>query len=180
MEILLWICTRKSNFMTMLCQWCSHSISQWVSYSKRLTYIFLCSYLCLWYYWTNQNLFSHFSIFFLQMGRSAGFNLGGSYSSHRAQQQQQHAPSVSNSGVSFSSVNNQDLHLHGSDIFPSSNSTYHSQVHGFPNVNETRHLLLCENTSLFFKLWYKVSIELKFHIPIKACLWRSYYFLFLV
>ncbi|KAK2424891.1 putative NOT transcription complex subunit VIP2 [Trifolium repens] len=71
----------------------------------------------------------HFS-----MGRSAGFNLGGSYSSHRAQQQQQHAPSVSNSGVSFSSVNNQDLHLHGSDIFPSSNSTYHSQTSGPPGI----------------------------------------------
>ncbi|KAK7261433.1 hypothetical protein RIF29_27743 [Crotalaria pallida] len=65
----------------------------------------------------------HFS-----MGRSAGFNLGGSYSSHRTQQQQQHGPSVSSSGVSFSSMNNQDLlHLHGSDVFPSSHSTYHSQ-----------------------------------------------------
>ncbi|XP_039031070.1 probable NOT transcription complex subunit VIP2 [Hibiscus syriacus] len=68
----------------------------------------------------------HFS-----MGRPAGFNLGGSYSSHRPQQQQQqqHAPSASGSGVSFSPVNNQDLlHLHGSDIFPSSHSSYHSQV----------------------------------------------------
>jgi hypothetical protein len=66
---------------------------------------------------------------YLQMGRSAGFNLGGTYSSHRPQQQQQHAPSVSSSGVSFSSVNNQDLlHLHGSDIFPSSHSAYHSQA----------------------------------------------------
>lgn len=66
------------------------------------------------------------------MGRSAGFNLGGTYTSHRPQQPQQHAPSVSNSGVSFSSVNNQDLlHLHGSDIFPSSHSAYHSQVYKF-------------------------------------------------
>ncbi|GKV08204.1 hypothetical protein SLEP1_g19868 [Rubroshorea leprosula] len=66
----------------------------------------------------------HFS-----MGRSAGFSLAGSYSSHRPQQQQQHAPSVSSGGVSFSPVNNQDLlHLHGSDIFPSSHSSYHSQV----------------------------------------------------
>ncbi|OIW09167.1 hypothetical protein TanjilG_11305 [Lupinus angustifolius] len=65
----------------------------------------------------------HFS-----MGRSAGFSLGGSYSSHRTQQQQQHGPSVSSGGVSFSSINNQDLlHLHGSDVFPSSHSTYHSQ-----------------------------------------------------
>ncbi|XWS74196.1 hypothetical protein CRYUN_Cryun02cG0195300 [Craigia yunnanensis] len=39
----------------------------------------------------------HFS-----MGRSAGFNLGGSYSSHRPQQQQQHAPSASSGGLSFS------------------------------------------------------------------------------
>ncbi|KAI9195828.1 hypothetical protein LWI28_018488 [Acer negundo] len=72
----------------------------------------------------------HFS-----MGRSAGFNLGGTYSSHRPQQQQQHAPSVSSSGVSFSSVNNQDLlHLHGSDMFPSSHSTYHSQTSGPPGI----------------------------------------------
>ncbi|XP_068311746.1 probable NOT transcription complex subunit VIP2 isoform X6 [Pyrus communis] len=70
----------------------------------------------------------HFS-----MGRSSGFNLGGAYSSHRPQQQQQHAPSVSSSGVSFSQVNNQDfLHMHGSDIFPSSHSTYHSQTNGGP------------------------------------------------
>ncbi|KAM1040261.1 hypothetical protein ACFX13_030212 [Malus domestica] len=70
----------------------------------------------------------HFS-----MGRSSGFNLGGAYSSHRPQQQQQHAPSVSSSGVSFSQVNNQDfLHMHGSDIFPSSHSTYHSQTSGGP------------------------------------------------
>lgn len=72
----------------------------------------------------------HFS-----MGRSAGFNLGGSYSSHRPQQQQQHAPAVSSGGVSFSPVNNQDLlHLHGSDIFPSSHSTYHSQTSGPPGI----------------------------------------------
>lgn len=65
----------------------------------------------------------------MQMGRSSGFSLGGTYSSHRPQQQQQHAPSVSSGGVSFSSVNNQDLlHLHGSDIFQPSHSTYHSQV----------------------------------------------------
>ncbi|CAI0475078.1 unnamed protein product [Linum tenue] len=35
----------------------------------------------------------HFS-----MGRSAGFNIGGTYSSYRPQQQQQHAPAVSNNG----------------------------------------------------------------------------------
>ncbi|XP_027340541.1 probable NOT transcription complex subunit VIP2 isoform X4 [Abrus precatorius] len=72
----------------------------------------------------------HFS-----MGRSAGFSLGGSYPSHRTQQQQQHAPSVSGNGVSFSSVNNQDLlHLHGTDIFPSSHSTYHAQTSGPPGI----------------------------------------------
>ncbi|KAH1145518.1 hypothetical protein AAZX31_15G041400 [Glycine max] len=72
---------------------------------------------------------------FSQMGRSAGFSLGGSYPSHRTQQQQQHAPSVSSNGVSFSSVNNQDLlHLHGTDIFPSSHSTYHSQTSGPPGI----------------------------------------------
>ncbi|XP_040941895.1 probable NOT transcription complex subunit VIP2 isoform X3 [Gossypium hirsutum] len=72
----------------------------------------------------------HFS-----MGRPAGFNLGGSYSSHRPQQQQQHVPSASSSGVSFSPVNNQDLlHLHGSDIFPSSHSSYHSQTSGPPGI----------------------------------------------
>ncbi|KAG2670247.1 hypothetical protein I3843_14G074800 [Carya illinoinensis] len=70
----------------------------------------------------------HFS-----MGRSAGFNMGGTYSSHRPQQQ--HAASVSSGGVSFSSINNQDLlHLHGSDIFPSSHSNYHSQTSGPPGI----------------------------------------------
>ncbi|XP_057509394.1 probable NOT transcription complex subunit VIP2 isoform X2 [Actinidia eriantha] len=71
----------------------------------------------------------HFS-----MGRSAGFNLGGTYSLHRPQQQQ-HAPSVSSSGVSFSAVNNQDLlHLHGSDMFQSPHSSYHSQTSGPPGM----------------------------------------------
>ncbi|KAE9459771.1 hypothetical protein C3L33_08324, partial [Rhododendron williamsianum] len=69
------------------------------------------------------------------MGRSAGFNLGGTYSLHRPQQQQQHSPSVSSSGVPFSSVNNQDLlHLHGSDMFQSSHSSYHSQTSGPPGI----------------------------------------------
>ncbi|KAI3772409.1 hypothetical protein L6452_03595 [Arctium lappa] len=71
----------------------------------------------------------HFS-----MGRSSGFNLGGTFSSHRPQQQQ-HVPSISSSGVSFSSVNNQDLlHLHGSDMFQGSHSSYHSQAGGGPGV----------------------------------------------
>uniref|UniRef100_A0A3Q7H144 NOT2/NOT3/NOT5 C-terminal domain-containing protein n=1 Tax=Solanum lycopersicum TaxID=4081 RepID=A0A3Q7H144_SOLLC len=74
----------------------------------------------------------HFSA---QMGRSGGFNLGGTYSSLRSQQQQQHASSVSNSGLSFSNVNNQDpLHLHGSDVFPSSHSSYHQQSGGPPGI----------------------------------------------
>uniref|UniRef100_A0A6N2M7Q3 NOT2/NOT3/NOT5 C-terminal domain-containing protein n=1 Tax=Salix viminalis TaxID=40686 RepID=A0A6N2M7Q3_SALVM len=68
----------------------------------------------------------HFSI-----GRSAGFNLGEAYSSYRPQQQQQHAPTVS-SGVSFASVNNQDLH--GSELFQSSHSAYHPQTSGPPGI----------------------------------------------
>ncbi|KAM7527848.1 hypothetical protein LguiB_031258 [Lonicera macranthoides] len=76
----------------------------------------------------------HFS-----MGRSGDFNLGGTFSSHRQQQQQQqqqqHAPSVSSSGVSFSSVNNQDLlHLHGSELFPTSHSSYHPQTSRPPGI----------------------------------------------
>ncbi|KAM3303440.1 putative NOT transcription complex subunit VIP2 isoform X1 [Capsicum chacoense] len=72
----------------------------------------------------------HFS-----MGRSAGFNLGGTYSSHRPQQQLQHAPSVSSSGVSFSNMNNQDLlSLHGPDVFQSSHSSYHQQSGGPPGI----------------------------------------------
>ncbi|CDP08978.1 unnamed protein product [Coffea canephora] len=68
------------------------------------------------------------------MGRSAGFNLGAAYSSHRPQQQQ-HTPSVSSSGVSFSNLNNQDLlHLHGSDMFPSSHPNYHQQTSGHPGI----------------------------------------------
>ncbi|KAK4375981.1 hypothetical protein RND71_006658 [Anisodus tanguticus] len=59
----------------------------------------------------------------------------GRYSSLRSQQQQQHASSVSNSGLSFSNVNNQDpLHLHGSDVFPSSHSSYHQQSGGPPGI----------------------------------------------
>ncbi|WCJ41160.1 NOT2 / NOT3 / NOT5 family [Euphorbia peplus] len=69
------------------------------------------------------------------LGRSSGFNLGGTYSSYRPQQQQQqqHAPAVSNSGVSFSPVNNQDL-IHPSDVFQPSHSSYHSQNNGPPGM----------------------------------------------
>ncbi|KAJ4952395.1 hypothetical protein NE237_029227 [Protea cynaroides] len=70
------------------------------------------------------------------MGRSSGFSLGGSYSSHRQHQQQQ-ASSVGGSGVSFGATNNQDLlHMHGSDLFPSSHANYHPQVqnNGPPNI----------------------------------------------
>ncbi|GJU06378.1 probable NOT transcription complex subunit VIP2 isoform X1 [Tanacetum coccineum] len=71
----------------------------------------------------------HFSI-----GRSSGFNLGGAFSSHRPQQQQ-HVPSISSSGVSYSSVNNQDLlHSHGSDMFQGSHSSFHSQGGGTPGA----------------------------------------------
>lgn len=69
----------------------------------------------------------HFS-----MGRSSGFNLGATYSSHRPQQ---HTPSASGSGGPFSNVNNQDLlHVHGSEMFPSSHSNYHSQSSGPPGI----------------------------------------------
>ncbi|XP_047310682.1 probable NOT transcription complex subunit VIP2 [Impatiens glandulifera] len=72
------------------------------------------------------------------MTRSTGFNLAGTYSSHRPQQQQQpqqHLPSVTSSGVSFSSMNNQDmLHMHGSDMFQSSHAGYPSQASGAPGL----------------------------------------------
>ncbi|XP_022944311.1 probable NOT transcription complex subunit VIP2 isoform X2 [Cucurbita pepo subsp. pepo] len=69
------------------------------------------------------------------IGRSAGFSLGSTYT-HRPQQQQQHSSAVSNSTVSFSPANNQDLlHLHGSDIFPSSHTaSYHQQSSGPPGI----------------------------------------------
>ncbi|KAK1437061.1 hypothetical protein QVD17_02846 [Tagetes erecta] len=56
----------------------------------------------------------HFS-----MGRSSGFNLGGAFSSLHPHQQ----------------GSNQDLHhLHGSDMFQGSHSSYHSQASGPPGV----------------------------------------------
>ncbi|XP_039037635.1 probable NOT transcription complex subunit VIP2 isoform X2 [Hibiscus syriacus] len=55
--------------------------------------------------------------------------------SQQFSQQQLHGPSASSSGASFSPVNNQDLlHFHGSDIFPSSHSSYHSQTSGPPGT----------------------------------------------
>lgn len=57
------------------------------------------------------------------MSRSVGFNLGGTYTSSR-QQQQQHA-----TGASFTHGNNQEfLHLQGSDLFSPSHGSYQSQV----------------------------------------------------
>ncbi|KAF6154450.1 hypothetical protein GIB67_028342 [Kingdonia uniflora] len=68
------------------------------------------------------------------MGRSSGFSLGGTHSTHR-QQQQQHAPSVSSGGGSFANTNSQDLfHLHSSDLLPSSHTNYHSQGNGQPSI----------------------------------------------
>ncbi|XP_020113985.1 probable NOT transcription complex subunit VIP2 isoform X2 [Ananas comosus] len=60
------------------------------------------------------------------MARSAGLSLGGSYPSNRQiQQQSTNLP-----------ANNQDLlHLHGSDLFPSSHGTYHSQVQNTGSQN---------------------------------------------
>nr|DAD47992.1 TPA_asm: hypothetical protein HUJ06_017929 [Nelumbo nucifera] len=82
----------------------------------------------------NDNAMSMLHSQHFSMARSPGFSLGGTYSSHR-QQQQQHTASAGSGGVSFASANNQDLlHLHGSDIFPS-RSSYHSQVQsGPPNI----------------------------------------------
>ncbi|KAL0723728.1 hypothetical protein Bca4012_038327 [Brassica carinata] len=61
----------------------------------------------------------------LSMGRSGGFNLGGgAYTSHRPQQQQQHAQAVNSSGVS----------LNVPDIFSSSHLSYHSQTGGPPGI----------------------------------------------
>ncbi|XP_057817876.1 probable NOT transcription complex subunit VIP2 isoform X7 [Cryptomeria japonica] len=70
------------------------------------------------------------------VGRSAGFSLGGSYATHHHQQQQQEVRSSlssTNAGASFAgSANSADLmHLHNSDLFPSSHNlsaSYHSQV----------------------------------------------------
>ncbi|XP_051137447.1 probable NOT transcription complex subunit VIP2 isoform X2 [Andrographis paniculata] len=51
----------------------------------------------------------------LSMGRSSGFNFGGSYPSHHPQQhpQQHRSSAMNNSGVSYLSSGNQDLHFHG-------------------------------------------------------------------
>lgn len=59
------------------------------------------------------------------MGRSAGFNIGGSYPTPH-QQQQQHPPSFN--VIDFSPSINQDVHLHGSDLFSSSHASFHSQA----------------------------------------------------
>ncbi|CAM8879145.1 unnamed protein product [Rhodiola kirilowii] len=65
-------------------------------------------------------------------GRSTGFNIGGNYSTHRPQQ---HPSSGSGSGVNFSQLNNQDLlHLHGSEMFPSSQSNFHAQSNGLSGI----------------------------------------------
>ncbi|XP_042055634.1 probable NOT transcription complex subunit VIP2 isoform X3 [Salvia splendens] len=47
----------------------------------------------------------------LSMGRSSGFNFGGSYSSHHPQQHR--ASSINGSGVSYLTSGNSDLHFHG-------------------------------------------------------------------
>lgn len=70
------------------------------------------------------------------MGRSVGFNLGGTYPSTR-QQQQQLATAASNAGVTFKPGNSQELlHLHNSELFSSSNGNYQSQVqpNGLPSI----------------------------------------------
>ncbi|KAK9749701.1 hypothetical protein RND81_02G144700 [Saponaria officinalis] len=73
------------------------------------------------------------------MGRSAEFTLGGTYSSHQSQQQQQHMPSVSGGSDSFTTVNNQRLpQSYGSDMFPSSSSSLHMQLGNRPSDNNLR------------------------------------------
>ncbi|KAL9679354.1 hypothetical protein QQ045_017212 [Rhodiola kirilowii] len=67
-------------------------------------------------------------------GRSTGFSIGGTYSTHRAQQ---HPQSGIGSGVNFSQLNNQDLHLHGSDMFPSPQSNFHAQSNGLRPLNSS-------------------------------------------
>ncbi|XP_024981270.1 probable NOT transcription complex subunit VIP2 isoform X1 [Cynara cardunculus var. scolymus] len=66
----------------------------------------------------------------VSMMQSPHFSIGrssGTFSSHHPQQQ--------SSSVSFSPANNQDLHhLHGSDMFQRSHSSYHSQASGPPGV----------------------------------------------
>lgn len=51
----------------------------------------------------------------LPVGRSSGFNIGGSYPSHH-QQQQQHAQSVTGGGLSFLPANNQDIQFNSSEV----------------------------------------------------------------
>ncbi|XP_078180539.1 NOT2 / NOT3 / NOT5 family isoform X4 [Carex rostrata] len=65
---------------------------------------------------------------------TANFNMGGNYTTTR-QQHQQGANAVSNSGISFTAANNQDLiHMHNSDLFSSQHGTYHSQVQSSQNM----------------------------------------------
>ncbi|XP_010521807.1 PREDICTED: probable NOT transcription complex subunit VIP2 [Tarenaya hassleriana] len=64
----------------------------------------------------------------LPMGRSAGFNLGGAYSSHRPQQQQQQQQQLAQA------VGSGSVPLHGSDMFTSSHPGYHSQTGGPPGI----------------------------------------------
>ncbi|XP_020577018.1 probable NOT transcription complex subunit VIP2 [Phalaenopsis equestris] len=69
------------------------------------------------------------------MGRSVGFNLGGSYPFAR-QQQQQLASAASTASITYKPGSNQELLLHGSDLFSSSNGTYQSQIqpNGLPSI----------------------------------------------
>ncbi|KAM7491347.1 hypothetical protein LguiA_034268 [Lonicera macranthoides] len=60
----------------------------------------------------HENVVSMMQSQHLPVGRSAGFSLGGAYTSHH---QQPHAPSVNGGGHSFLPANNQDLHFHGSE-----------------------------------------------------------------
>ncbi|KAL9241682.1 hypothetical protein vseg_015764 [Gypsophila vaccaria] len=84
----------------------------------------------------------HFS-----MGRSSGFTLGGTYTSHQSQHQQQHMPSVSGGSDSFTTVNNQRLpQSYGSDMFPTSSSALHMQGNRPPD-NHLRNVNNLSNIS---------------------------------
>ncbi|KAL9241683.1 hypothetical protein vseg_015764 [Gypsophila vaccaria] len=85
----------------------------------------------------------HFS-----MGRSSGFTLGGTYTSHQSQHQQQHMPSVSGGSDSFTTVNNQRLpQSYGSDMFPTSSSALHMQQGNRPPDNHLRNVNNLSNIS---------------------------------
>ncbi|XP_043725727.1 probable NOT transcription complex subunit VIP2 isoform X2 [Telopea speciosissima] len=129
----------------------------------------------------NDNAMSMMQSQHFPMGRSSGFSLGGTYSSHRQQQQQQ-APSVGGSGVSFGAANNQDLlHMHGSDLFPSSHASYHSQVqnNGPPNiglrpVNNPNSISGMGSYDQLIQQYQQLQSQSQFHMQQMSAVGQSY------